>query len=161
MSKNAKVAQELAETLSDEFFPPTGMSYVEKKRISKLIGLFAPLLDRAYPQEQEGTLIFMTIDKGKGPGSHLVIQCPGCQNPRFADYTCPTCEREELPSAPGTWSWALARMKEGKRVRRRIWPNGYWLCFDSNALVDEHGRVPLIMQTDFDATDWQLAKENQ
>lgn len=70
-------------------------------------------------------------------------------------------DRYYPPEQEGSWSWALARMKEGKRVMRRIWPNGYWLCFDSKlALVDEHGRVPLMMQTDFDATDWQLAEEN-
>jgi hypothetical protein len=36
------------------------------------------------------------VDRGRGPVELLVVQCPVCQCPRFADYDCSTCERTEL-----------------------------------------------------------------
>jgi hypothetical protein len=67
-------------------------------------------------------------------------------------------EHEKLVLKPGTFEWALAMMKQGKRVRRRGWCDGIYLK-GSNLHIDKDiFPLPETLAVS-DATDWQLYEE--
>lgn len=66
--------------------------------------------------------------------------------------------------------WAIERLKEGKKVRRKIWSpeKGYlYLDFKLRCLVDFGVKLEdkksnfLLLIDDFTATDWELADEQE
>ena len=57
-----------------------------------------------------------------------------------------------------SFSWALARMKEGCWVRRRSWNESYKIRFSVGELQDVNGLEPDVLSEDLLATNWELAE---
>ena len=62
------------------------------------------------------------------------------------------------PEPTHDFGWALARMREGQKVRREAWVNGSWLKIDGESIVTDHARAVDLHISNMIATDWQVVE---
>lgn len=59
------------------------------------------------------------------------------------------------------FSWAVQQLREGKKVRRKVWDSPGRIDYveinkDTKGLVTNHGGYRIFFLTDYNATDWEL-----
>ncbi len=61
-----------------------------------------------------------------------------------------------IESPKGTWDWALAAMREGKKVARKEWHSyDWWIEMVDDQIYTPLGMCIAIKKEDVDATDWR------
>lgn len=97
-----------------------------------------------------------TTQAGEAPATD-VCDAKWCSREKRHEGFC------KLPPEPQTqpvvhdFGWALARMREGKKVRRASWVNGSFLRFNGY-LVSDRESLPEVKTEHLLATDWQVVE---
>lgn len=83
--------------------------------------------------------------------------------PKFVDHLKKDFLARFAPK-PMTFMEAVAAMKEGKKVRRRVWKDGIYICYDTsndNKVIEfrdgkqREGNTAMF-HDDFTTADWQI-----
>ena len=59
------------------------------------------------------------------------------------------------------FSWAVSRMKENKKVRRKEWPKGNYYYKDNRTLLNHVHLKPDELLFNIEATDWEIYEEEE